>query len=97
LNHKYIKDPRPTSPGGPLAARNAGGVNAKHFGDPAFDTSQFSAKNVGNLRVDYCLPSANLEISKSEVFWPALDENEAPLVEFTDHRLVWIDVVSPQQ
>ncbi|XZE53041.1 endonuclease/exonuclease/phosphatase family protein [Planctomycetaceae bacterium SH139] len=97
LNHKYIQDPNPTSRGGPLAARNAGGVNAKQLGDPALDTSQFSAKNVGNLRVDYCLPSANLKLSNSGVFWPAPDQSEAPLVEFTDHRLVWIDIVPPQR
>ncbi|GAB4077167.1 endonuclease/exonuclease/phosphatase family protein [Nostocoides australiense] len=52
----------------------------------------------GNLRVDYVLPSKQLRIKDSEVFWPVSSD---PLSALTgtypflssDHRLVWADVL----
>lgn len=78
----------PAGAGGPALAGDA--VNSAHQGDPAFDTADFGEENgPGNLRVDYALPSADLEIVDAGVYWP-LDN---PAIAASDHRLVWVDVV----
>ena len=87
----------PSSVGGPEQALLQGGANLTHIGDPAFDTSDFEDATVGNLRVDYVLPSRNLRIEDSAVFWPATSDPLFPLVgtfpfPSSDHRLVWVDV-----
>lgn len=88
INHEKI----PASRGGSFFAAKQGGVNADHSGDPALDTGDFNDARVGNLRLDYCLPSKTLRIIKSGVFWPQPGDPGADLVGATDHRLVWIDV-----
>ena len=100
----------PASEGGIGAATdpdNNGAANAKHVSDPRNDTADFSDAGPGNLRVDYVLPSANVSIKDSGVFWPAADAAERPLVgEFnqpdlfsglpsSDHKAVYVDVVIP--
>ncbi len=100
----------PASEGGIGAATdpdNNGAANAKHVSDPKHDTADFSDAGPGNLRVDYVLPSANVSIKDSGVFWPAADAAERPLVgEFnqpdlfsglpsSDHKAVYVDVVIP--
>lgn len=72
---------------------NGGVENADpgHVGNPAFDTSDFG-NPPGNLRVDYVLPSQNMEIVDGAVFWPASSEPFASLVSASDHRLVWLDI-----
>ncbi len=100
----------PASEGGIGAATdpdNNGTANAKHVSDPKYDTADFSDAGPGNLRVDYVLPSANVSIKDSGVFWPAADAAERPLVgEFnqpdlfsglpsSDHKAVYVDVVIP--
>ncbi|MEM1011533.1 MAG: endonuclease/exonuclease/phosphatase family protein [Planctomycetota bacterium] len=95
-----IIDPMPTSPGGVAAAERQGGVNADHIGDPAADTADWNddpTRGPGNLRVDYVLPSADLEVVGSGVFWPTPDEplmgvDLATAERASDHRLVWVDV-----
>jgi hypothetical protein len=88
----------PTSPGGPEQAVLQGGVNLTHRGDPAFDTADFvDVPGPGNLRVDYVLPSKNLRILDSGVFWPLSSDPLFRLVGVfpfptSDHRLVWVDV-----
>jgi endonuclease/exonuclease/phosphatase family metal-dependent hydrolase len=48
---------------------------------------------VGQLRVDYVLPSAELEVLNSGVFWPAADAPDHAMVsEASRHRLVWVDI-----
>lgn len=100
----------PASEGGPEQTELQGGANLTHESDPAFDTADFADTNPGNLRVDYVLPSSNLEITDSAVFWP---ESTDPLFRLvgtfdpsvpggfptSDHRLVWADVAveSPRQ
>ncbi|HEY9857997.1 MAG TPA: endonuclease/exonuclease/phosphatase family protein [Candidatus Obscuribacterales bacterium] len=93
----------PSSEGGSDAAARQGGANATHQGNPAFDTADFADTTPGNLRVDYVLPSSNLEIKDAAVFWPSNEDPQFSLVgDFSpsipggfpssDHRLVWVDV-----
>ena len=83
----------PSSPGGPEQARK-GGANNSHRGDPAFDTADFNDFNVGNLHVDYLLPSRQgLSILGGGVFWPLESDATFPLIAASDHRLVWLDLV----
>ena len=85
-------EPIPASRGGPEQSRLQGQVNLQHKGDPAHDTADFGAGNVGNLRVDYVLVSRTLSPLACGVFWPASDEAGHALVKSSDHRLVWADV-----
>ena len=55
----------------------------------------FGDEAPGNLRVDYVLPSAGLEITGAGVFWPVEGEPGAALIGASDHRLVWVDVTLP--
>jgi endonuclease/exonuclease/phosphatase family metal-dependent hydrolase len=81
----------PRSAGAVVAAKRDGGANAAHRGDPAHDTGNFGPK-VGNLRLDYVLPSVGLDMIGSGVFWPAEDSGDAAYSEASDHHAVWIDV-----
>lgn len=51
-------------------------------GDPAHDTAGWGQ------RVDYVLPSADLDPVASGVWWPEGDRS----IEGSDHRLVWVDL-----
>ncbi|MEA5583318.1 phytase [Nodularia harveyana UHCC-0300] len=87
----------PSSPGGAEQAALQGNVNDNHNGNPYFDTADFADGNSGNLRTDYVLPSSDLQITNSAVFWPTEnDPNFAPVGTFpfpsSDHRLVFADV-----
>ncbi|ROS73407.1 endonuclease/exonuclease/phosphatase family protein [Cellulomonas sp. PhB143] len=97
LDNRRIQDPRPTSAGAPEAARLQGGINLTQQGDPRYDTADFADTTPGNLRADYVLPSRDLRVQDTGVFWPAQSD---PLSRLTgvypfpssDHRLVWLDV-----
>lgn len=82
----------PTSKGGQIAGEKSGQINQRHKGDPAADTGDFNDKSVGNLRLDYVLPSKNLNVVGSGVFWPCDDEPTAELARASDHHLVWLDI-----
>jgi hypothetical protein len=82
----------PTSAGGAAAAREQGGANAVQKGDPARDTSDFADETAGNLRVDYVLPSVELKVVGSGIYWPEPGTPGSELVGASDHRLVWADV-----
>ncbi|WP_016951595.1 phytase [Anabaena sp. PCC 7108] len=87
----------PTSAGAPQQADLQGGANANHNGNPNFDTADFADTTPGNLRSDYVLPSSDLQITNSAVFWPVdTDPTFAPVGTFpfpsSDHRLVFADV-----
>ena len=96
--HMLLEHPRvnslvvPSSAGGPQVALQQAQKNSEHKGDPAHDTSDFNDASVGNLRVDYVLPSTGLDVRSSGIFWPVAGEAGADLVDCTDHRLVWIDL-----
>ena len=85
----------PQSEGAAAAAVAQGKANVRHRGEPRFDTADFRDRAPGNLRVDYVLPSAGLEITDAGVFWPSEDEPGAAFIDASDHRLVWVDVALP--
>jgi len=87
----------PTSLGGLQQADLQGGANASQKGNPSFDTADFADTAPGNLRTDYVLPSTDLTIANSGVFWPLNTDPTFPLVgtfpfPSSDHRLVFTDV-----
>lgn len=91
LTDRRLQDTRPASAGG--AAANAGGA-----GDPALDTADWAENpNVkDNLRVDYVLPSVDLTVTASGVFWPAPGDPMAEVAAGASaHRLVWVDIKLP--
>jgi 3-phytase len=98
LEHPLVNNSStPQSQGAVDAAQKQGGNNATHRGEARFDTADFGDEGnaPGNLRCDYVLPSANLKIINSGVFWPSSNEAAFRLVDknaSSDHRLVWVDV-----
>ncbi len=91
-NPKVLADPAPASAAGAYYAGKQGQANLKHRGDPSHDSGDFSDYSVGNLRVDYCLPSKTLKMIANGVVWPKPDEAGGDLVGASDHRMVWIDI-----
>ncbi|MEE6162883.1 phytase [Cylindrospermopsis raciborskii DSH] len=99
INTNFI----PTSLGAVQQSTLQGGANVNHRSNPAFDTSDFADTTPGNLRSDYVLPSTDLKIANSAVFWPVnTDPNFALVGTFnsslpggfpsSDHRLVLADI-----
>jgi 3-phytase len=86
----------PTSLGGPQQALLQGRNNNGQIGNPAFDTGDFNDFGPGNLRSDYILPSIDLPILDSGIFWPLSTDPLFPLVSASDHRLVWMTIPEPQ-
>ena len=97
LDSPRLQDPRPQSSGAVEASSLQGGANTSHVSDPRYDTADFADTTPGNLRADYVLPSRDLKVTGSAVFWPVQSD---PLFRLTgvfpfptsDHRLVWLDV-----
>ncbi|MEZ5459532.1 MAG: hypothetical protein R3E65_09560 [Steroidobacteraceae bacterium] len=86
---------RTRSDGAVRAALEQGGANRGQAGPPGEDTADFgdTGASPGNLRVDYVLPSRDLVVCASGVYWPAEpDAAAAAALAATDHRLVWVDV-----
>lgn len=101
LGHPRLQDPQPASRGGAAAAAQ-GGANVAHEGPAALDTADWRDNGgPGNLRVDYVLPAAGLEVTGAGVFWPPPGHPLARLVAgagrpaSSDHRLVWVDIRPP--
>ncbi|WP_419756872.1 phytase [Anabaena sp. FACHB-595] len=87
----------PSSPGAAQQSALQGGANTNHQGNPSFDTADFADTTPGNLRSDYVLPSTDLQITNSQVFWPLSNDPTFPPVgtfpfPSSDHRLVSVDV-----
>lgn len=99
LSHPALQDPAPRSQGGRAAA--TGPLNAEHRGDHGLDTAHWTQEaGPGNLRVDYVLPSAELGVRDSGVFWPARGTPEhnrygEAVARASRHRLVWVDIALP--
>ncbi|WP_202845603.1 endonuclease/exonuclease/phosphatase family protein [Luteimonas saliphila] len=92
LEHpRVLRHATPRSEGAVLAAAADGGENGGHRGAHAHDTGRFGPK-VGNLRLDYVLPSVGFGVAGSGVFWPMPDDPAAELAAASDHHLVWIDL-----
>ena len=92
---RVLRHAPPRSEGAVIAARNTGGINASHVGDPAEDTGDFGPK-VGNLRLDYVLPSIGLRWRQGGVFWPAPGSEDAAIAHASDHHAVWVDLVADE-
>jgi hypothetical protein len=84
----------PASDGAVEASTAQGGINRNHRGDARHDTADFSDRAAGNLRVDYLLPSRGIQVCGSGVFWPRGDQPFASLIDASDHRLVWLDIIA---
>lgn len=92
LEHpRVLRYATPRSEGAVSAAKHVGGANLRHRGAAAHDTGDFGPK-VGNLRLDYVLPSVGLPVVASGVFWPLPDSPDAALADGSDHHLVWVDI-----
>lgn len=89
LGDPRLQDPRPASAGGAAAATPG------QAGDPRLDTADWREEGPGNLRVDYVLPSAELSVAGSGVFWPPAGAPLAGEAGATPHRLVWVDLALP--
>ncbi len=87
LRDPRLHDPHPTSAGAAASA------DPDHRGDPALDTVDYGDRT-GNLRVDYVLPSADLQVTGMGVYWPE-GEGGATAAEASRHRLVWVDIALP--
>lgn len=105
LDNRRVNTSRtPTSAGGPEASRLQGQANESHRSPARYDTADFgdAIGSSGNMRADYVLPSRNLRIEDSGIFWPRQAD---PLSRLTgvypfpssDHRLVWVDVTLPHR
>jgi endonuclease/exonuclease/phosphatase family metal-dependent hydrolase len=92
IDHERVAAVEPASEGAIEASDEDGGANENHEGPDRLDTADFDDGRVGNLRVDYALPSENLNISNSGVFWPPSEDSKSELVTVSDHRLVWVDI-----
>ncbi|MEO1293201.1 MAG: endonuclease/exonuclease/phosphatase family protein [Pseudomonadota bacterium] len=102
LAHPRLRDPLQSSDGAMAASTTQGGINNAHLSDPRYDTADWkdNGKNTpGNLRVDYVLPSRDLRITGSGVFWPTPEDplhrlvgTGRPIIS-SDHRLVWVDII----
>ncbi|MEZ6130884.1 MAG: endonuclease/exonuclease/phosphatase family protein [Planctomycetaceae bacterium] len=82
----------PGSFGATEAAAAQKGANDSHVGRPVCDTADFPDGSVGNLRVDYVLPSLNLTITGAGVAWPRVGEPGSEHFQSSDHHPVWIDI-----
>jgi len=86
LTHSALQDPAPR---GRNPRRDRG-----HSGDPALDTALFDG--IGGLRLDYILPSADLDVQGAGVLWPPdSDPFAATLHRASRHRPVWVDLAPP--
>ena len=103
LNPSVNTNVIPTSLGAPQQAILQGGANTNQKGNPAFDTADFADTAPGNLRADYVLPSSDLQVTNSGVYWPSNTDANFPLVgtfnaslpggfPSSDHRLIFADV-----
>jgi len=102
-----IADPKQGAIGGEEDADLEGRANDLQRAQAFLDTADFNPAGPGNLRVDYALPSSDLQVDMSGplpcggcrgVFWPASDDplrylvgDGFPVVS-SDHHLVWVDL-----
>ena len=88
---RVLRHPAPRSEGAALSADIDQG-NAGHRGSHAHDTGRFGPR-VGNLRLDYALPSTGFGLADSGVFWPPPGHPDEGIAAASDHHLVWVDLL----
>ncbi|WP_417250339.1 endonuclease/exonuclease/phosphatase family protein [Celeribacter sp.] len=81
LAHPLLQDPLPRSTFGPAP-------NGDQKGDPTLDTADWRDPDPGNLRVDYVLPSRDLDVLDTGLEWVDGPE-DGPF----HHAVVWVDLV----
>ncbi|MFC0675332.1 endonuclease/exonuclease/phosphatase family protein [Brachybacterium hainanense] len=88
LDHPRLQDTHPRSDGAMEAAAGPG------TGTEAERTASFAPapEGPGDLRVDYVLPTSDLDVIASGVFWPRRGDSGAALLDATAHRLVRLDL-----
>jgi endonuclease/exonuclease/phosphatase family metal-dependent hydrolase len=92
LQHpRVLKYDTPRSEGAALSTQTVGQANLKHKGIAAEDTGDFGPK-VGNMRLDYVLPSAGSRVKASGVFWLTPADEGYQWMDASDHHMVWADV-----
>ena len=83
LRHPALQDPAPRG----SAMRSDPGQS----GDPALDTALYP--DLGGLRVEVILPSADLAVTGAAVVWPPPDDPLAPALEAASrHRPLWVEL-----
>ncbi len=90
-NPMVLRITTPRSEGAVEAALADGGANLAHRGAHHHDTGSFGPK-VGNLRLDYVLPSVGWQVLSKGVFWPKRGDTGSDWLDATDHRMVWMDI-----
>lgn len=92
LDHpRVLPYPAPESQGAVASALSVGGANIGQKNPAAQDTGDFGPR-VGNLRLDYVLPSRDFRVLASGVFWPKPGEPGSEWIEASDHHMVWVDL-----
>ena len=95
--NQLLEDPKvnPSVVQGEWIPRSNGGLAHNQAvgdkGDPGYDTSFFGK------RIDYVLPSKDLKVKNSGVFWPAEGESLHEQVKdkrASDHLMVWVEIES---
>ncbi len=92
-NPKVARMATPRSEGAIESALADGGENLIHRGAHHHDTGNFGPK-VGNLRVDYVLPSVGWRVLDKGVFWPKKGAIGSEWINASDHRMVWVDLIT---
>lgn len=85
LSDRRLQDPEPRAEAGRERALRDMGVNQTHLGDARLDTADWNDDGPGNLRVDYLLPTAQLSVVNTGLYWP----------ETGRRALVWADIEIP--
>lgn len=87
LNHPGLQDPKPKRPG-PVQH------DSSQSGDPWLDTVAWPTPDPGERRVDYVLPSLDLKVVASGVYWPTGGMAGAEDARIASrHKLVWVDLM----
>ncbi len=60
--------------------------------DPTGSTTTVFWKGVGEMRVDYVLPSSDWQVQNAGIYWPDTAEREVA-ASASRHRLVWVDLL----
>ena len=86
LAHPLLQDPAPRG--------TSGREDVGQMGDSALDTALYDG--LGGLRVEYILPSRDLQVMGAGVVWPPdTGPQAATLSAASRHRPVWVDISLP--